>query len=140
MCFSASYNFLPISLLHQNFSFMMNKQGLSCSKHSTGLSFTRLKNSRGGRSLEVVYKYSRSILIHPLLYKWLYFINKLNTIIKGQLPKKQEQLRSNELRPYDFGSSLAKCPVHFFHHVKYYFRFKQLIGFLVWGQLCCIFR
>ena len=31
----------------------------------------------------------------------------------------------------------AQCRVHFFHHVKFYFRFGQLIGFPVWGQLCC---
>ena len=29
------------------------------------------------------------------------------------------------------------CSVHFFHHVKFFFRFRQQIGFPLWGQLCC---
>ena len=28
-------------------------------------------------------------------------------------------------------------PVYFFHHIKFYFRFRQLIGLPVWGQFCC---
>jgi len=31
----------------------------------------------------------------------------------------------------------AWCHIHFFHHVKFYFRFRQLIAFPVSGQLCC---
>ena len=31
----------------------------------------------------------------------------------------------------------AQCRVHFFHHLKFYFRFRQLIGLPVWGQFCC---
>ena len=31
----------------------------------------------------------------------------------------------------------AWCHIHFFHHVKFYFWFRKLIGFLVWGQLRC---
>ena len=31
----------------------------------------------------------------------------------------------------------AWCHIHFFHHVKFYFRFGQLIAFPVSGQLCC---
>ena len=31
----------------------------------------------------------------------------------------------------------ARCRVHFFYHVKFFFRFRQLIGFPVWGQFCC---
>ena len=27
------------------------------------------------------------------------------------------------------------CRVHFFHHVKFFFRFRQQIGFPGWGQL-----
>ena len=31
----------------------------------------------------------------------------------------------------------AWCHTHFFHHVKFYFRYRQLISFPVSGQLCC---
>ena len=31
----------------------------------------------------------------------------------------------------------AWCHIHFFHHVKFYFRLRQLIAFPVSGQLCC---
>ena len=31
----------------------------------------------------------------------------------------------------------AWCHIHFFHHGKFYFRFRQLIAFPVSGQLCC---
>ena len=31
----------------------------------------------------------------------------------------------------------AQCRIHFFHHVEFYFRFRHLISFPVWGQLYC---
>ena len=31
----------------------------------------------------------------------------------------------------------AQCRIHFFRHVEFYFRFRQLISFPVWGQLYC---
>ena len=31
----------------------------------------------------------------------------------------------------------AQCRIQFFRHVEFYFRFRQLISFLVWGQLYC---
>ena len=31
----------------------------------------------------------------------------------------------------------AQCRVHIFHHIIFYFPFRQLIVFPVWSQFCC---
>ena len=31
----------------------------------------------------------------------------------------------------------AQCRIHFFRHVEFYFRFRQLISIPVWGQFYC---